>query len=340
MHPNHPLVPATWLETDTADGAIAATAGDMAIYARMLLNRGAYPGGRIYPETLFERKISAGKMNEDGYSYGYGIIAREIDGHAYVGHPGGMVGYAAGMVASLDAGIAAVAFVNGPGSPYLLARYAVALVRAAKEGSPLPSPPDTSSGDLATISGTFYRDGDETSEPLIFAPEGDVIVLHHRGESIPLHLYDDEAFLSDHPDWDRFILRFERDSNDKLIVMTHGGDWFAVAGSVPPPIASLPARVGRIHRPLPLPQPLGLEFPGRPPPRRTPPDLPRRPRRLRRRPTAHSDPRHRPLPRWRRPRRPRTDLLWHNHRWQSPSSMALRRPVRPGLHAVANMSLR
>ena len=70
MHPNHPLVPATWLETDTADGAIAATAGDMAIYARMILNRGAYPGGRIYPEASFERKISAGTMNEDGYAYG------------------------------------------------------------------------------------------------------------------------------------------------------------------------------------------------------------------------------------------------------------------------------
>ena len=39
-HPGMPLVAATWLETDTADGSIASTAADMAIFARLLLRRG------------------------------------------------------------------------------------------------------------------------------------------------------------------------------------------------------------------------------------------------------------------------------------------------------------
>ena len=239
MHPNHPLVPATWLETDTADGAIAATAGDMAIYARMLLNRGAYPGGRIYPETS-SSGITAGKMNQDGYSYGYGIAAREIDGHAYVGHPEEWSATPPEWWPVSMPGSPLSPSSTAPEAPTCLLAMPWRSSAPPRKVPPLPSPPDTSGGDLATISGTFYRDGDETSEPLIFAPEGDVIVLHHRGESIPLHLYDDEAFLSDHPDWDRFILRFERDSNDKLIVMTHGGDWFAAAGSAPPPIAAYP----------------------------------------------------------------------------------------------------
>lgn len=240
MHPNHPLVPATWLETDTADGAIIATAGDLAIYARMLLNRGAYPGGRIYPEESFQTKISAGAANERGDAYGYGIAIRQIDGRALVGHSGGMVGYLAGMVADLDAGVAAVVFVNGPGTPNLLARYAVAVFRAARDGFAPPDPPKIADGDPTPISGTFYRDGDESSAPLTFAPDGEGVVLHHNGRSIPLHPYGEDAFISDHPDWDRFVVGFERDDNGNLVAMSHGGDWFAIAGTAPPPAPSSP----------------------------------------------------------------------------------------------------
>ncbi len=240
MHPNHPLVPATWLETDTADGAIAATAGDMATYARMLLNRGAYPGGRLYPEELFHSRISAGATNENGFAYGYGIIVREIDGRTIIGHTGGMVGYAAGLTADLDAGIAAVAFVNGPGSPYLLSRHTVALVRAAQAGSPFPAPPDIAYGNPTEISGTFYRAGDQSTESLTFAAQGAALVLHHKGESIPLHPYDDDAFLSDHPDWDRFVFGFERDDDGNLDALFHGGDWFSIAGLDPTPIPTYP----------------------------------------------------------------------------------------------------
>jgi len=32
-YPGRPLVPATWVETATADGSIASTAGDMAAFA-------------------------------------------------------------------------------------------------------------------------------------------------------------------------------------------------------------------------------------------------------------------------------------------------------------------
>ena len=39
-HPSHPLVPATWLETESGDGSLASTPEDMAVYLRMLLNRG------------------------------------------------------------------------------------------------------------------------------------------------------------------------------------------------------------------------------------------------------------------------------------------------------------
>ena len=185
-----------------------------------------------------------------------------------------MVGYAAGMVASLDAGIAAVAFVNGPGSPYLLARHAVALVRAGQQGTALPDPPELEYGNPMANSGTFYRDGDETSKALTFAPARGILVLHHRGEAIPLHPYDDDAFISDHPDWDRFVLGFERDSEENLVAdnprrrLVRRRRFGRAAGCQP-------THRSGTHLPVTTaPQSLGHQLPDRPPPRRPPPDLP------------------------------------------------------------------
>jgi hypothetical protein len=42
-----------WFEYLAADGSIASTAGDMAAYARLILNRGVAPGGRVLSENAF-----------------------------------------------------------------------------------------------------------------------------------------------------------------------------------------------------------------------------------------------------------------------------------------------
>ena len=48
-----PLVPATWIETATADGCIASTPEDMGKYLRMLLARGQGPAGPIMSEESY-----------------------------------------------------------------------------------------------------------------------------------------------------------------------------------------------------------------------------------------------------------------------------------------------
>ena len=52
-HPSHPLVPATWLETESGDGSLASTPEDMAVYLRMLLNRGQGAQDRLLSEAGF-----------------------------------------------------------------------------------------------------------------------------------------------------------------------------------------------------------------------------------------------------------------------------------------------
>jgi len=64
-HPSHPLVPATWLETESGDGSLASTPEDMAVYLRMLLNRGRGARDRLLSEAGFaamtQRIIAIGR---------------------------------------------------------------------------------------------------------------------------------------------------------------------------------------------------------------------------------------------------------------------------------------
>ncbi|MCA9880162.1 MAG: beta-lactamase family protein, partial [Thermomicrobiales bacterium] len=71
--PEHGFAPATWFETNTADGCLAANASDLATYLRMLLNRGAYPGGCLLSEESFALLTAPHTTLGDDYPYGYGL---------------------------------------------------------------------------------------------------------------------------------------------------------------------------------------------------------------------------------------------------------------------------
>ncbi len=124
-----PLLPATWLTTCTADGAIASTAADLAIFGRALLAEG---GGLISPAAFAEMTTPVEALAGEGY--GLGIYARAFDGRRLLGHTGGMVGFIAGMWLDPEAGLGAVVLQNGPGhGPNKLARWMLQLVRASRE---------------------------------------------------------------------------------------------------------------------------------------------------------------------------------------------------------------
>jgi D-alanyl-D-alanine carboxypeptidase len=54
-HPGAPLAPATWLQTDTADGSIASTPADMCAFVRLLLRGAEGSAGRLVSERAFAR---------------------------------------------------------------------------------------------------------------------------------------------------------------------------------------------------------------------------------------------------------------------------------------------
>ena len=230
-HPSHPLVPATWLETESGDGSVASTPEDMAVYLRMLLNRGRGAQGRLLSETGFstmtQRVIATSGAEEPSY-YGYGLNTRKVDGHTYVGHPGGMVGYSAAMLSDLDDGLGVIVLVNGPGRPWAISHQALALLRAALHGGALPAPlepPDpTHTVDAAAYVGAYSGD----AGAFRVVAEDERLVLYHDDNRVVLEPYfDADTFFVPHPAYDRFVLRFGRQADTGDVVeLFHGADWY------------------------------------------------------------------------------------------------------------------
>jgi D-alanyl-D-alanine carboxypeptidase len=227
--PSHPLVPATWLETGTADGSIAATATDMATYLRMLMNHGQGPHRRILGEEgfrLMTRRV-IGLPGDEGHGtfYGYGLDISEDDGHTCIGHDGGMVGYYAAILADLDDGLGVVVLTNAPGQPGEIARLALQVLRAAHHGQPLPSlppiPDPTRIENAADYAGTYKAE----AGTFTLVAEDKRLVMEHGAERTILQQSGEDRFYVCHPDFSRFLLRFGREDG-QVVEAFHGSAWY------------------------------------------------------------------------------------------------------------------
>lgn len=239
-YPGRPLVPATWVETATADGAIASTAWDMATFARMLLRRGEGPGGRLVSEASFARMAEPHARPAPGVGYGYGLATRVIGGRTLVGHGGGMVGYLSALQLDPAAGFGVVVLENAlAGAPMALARAALAAMRGPEAGDV--------SGSGAIVSGEDAVEPDRTgvyrSEAEHADPDRLEVVdgrggpgLRWRGRPVALEARGGGRFLARDPDLDRYALRFEP-ADERPDVVWHGPTRFVRDGAVPPALA-------------------------------------------------------------------------------------------------------
>lgn len=238
-----PVVPATWIECTTADGSIASTPEDMAMYVRLLLNRGQTSHARVVVDdsyTTMTSHVATRAFGDRAVSYGYGIATWEVNGHVLYGHSGGMVGHYSSLVYEPAAGLGVIAMVNGPGDPHALALYALETVRAALGGDQIPEPPDLADPsaipEVATIGGTYRS---ETRE-LTVGPSGLGASITVEGRSIPVQSRGENRLYADDPDFDRFLFGAIRDGN-QVVALHHGGDWYAREGIAQPPVPAVPA---------------------------------------------------------------------------------------------------
>lgn len=229
----HPLVPATFTVSNTADGSIVSNVIDMAAHARLLLNRGSGPAGRVLSEAMFDVLTTrfVEQPGEVATWYGYGLDVGENEHGAWLGHGGGMVGYTAFLAAEPASGLGVVVLQNGSGTKSGVVRYAFDAVWASVSGAPLPdvwSPPDAT-----TIPGAETFAGQYRSE------DGSVLHVETDGAGLRIALGTASArlerdpltepgdmFTVVHPDLERFPMRFGRDAQGRVVEAFHGSSWF------------------------------------------------------------------------------------------------------------------
>jgi D-alanyl-D-alanine carboxypeptidase len=241
-HSHAPLAPATWLETETADGSIASTAEDMCAFVRLLMRGGEGLNGRLLSEEAFAQ-MSTGNPWEDGtVAYGYGLLLRELSGRRFIGHGGGMVGYLAAMQADQDANLGVIVLQNGMGlNPMSLARAAIRIA----DGESEPREPAAAAYD--DLAGLY-------EPPLKIVVSDNGPLLHHEGREITLEELEEDLLVATDAIFDRFPLRVDRSPN-AAPVLWHGGRRYVRAGEsarpLPEPSAELQAIVGhyRSHNP-------------------------------------------------------------------------------------------
>lgn len=225
--PKKLLAPATWLETATADGCILSTAEDMAIYLRMLLNKGQI---NVLSQAGFERIVEPViKVTEDSdIAYGYGLAIRRNDEIYEIEHTGGMVGYIAYMVGDMNSGVGVTLLVNSNlwGGMMRVGKFALQVAQALANNQSQPETPTIP--DLYKIENTadyvgVY--GSDTGEFTIQAQD-EQLTLVYKSETIALQGRGDNRFYVNHPDFELFLLEFGRDADENVVEALHGEAWF------------------------------------------------------------------------------------------------------------------
>lgn len=221
--PGQPLVPAHWVETNSGDGCIVSSAEDMAKFARMFLNEGRGPHGRILSAAGYRRMVSP-MIEQDGETYGYGLYLFEDEGYQMAGHGGDVPGYESYLWLDLSNGLGAVTLMSTPYTPRasfitLEAFRAAYLRRQMPENPPIPNfthipDPQPYTGSFQDSQGTLCF---EAMSHHLFLVDGDQrILLEERGK---------DSFYAGHPDWNLFLLNFGRDPQGRIVEVTYGPRW-------------------------------------------------------------------------------------------------------------------
>jgi D-alanyl-D-alanine carboxypeptidase len=247
-HLQSPLASAAWQVSNTADGSIVSTVGDLCAYARIVLAR----GGGLLGDAAFDRWIGPyADTEERGTRYGYGWDVVDGDGGRLIRHTGGTVGFTALLAISPDDGLAVAICLNGHGVREALGSFALATVAAAVRGERLPDvvpaePPDHVS-DARVIAGRFIA-GDATLD--LEAADGGLL-LRSGPLAVRLERWPDEpdTFAVPHPAFDRYLLRLVRDERGEASGLTHGPTRYARDGERPPDgVEGPPGPFGGLYR--------------------------------------------------------------------------------------------
>ena len=208
-----------WFEYLAADGSIASMAGDMATYARLILNRGAGPSGRLLSERAFAQ-LTKPVLNK----YAYGLIVQQDDGDTIIQHGGGIAGFATLLEIHMNDGFGIIAMGTG-GLDRPLVQFAIMSVKAALRDKPLPDPPAPSSpasiSDASDFAGVFTSG----AKSLEFAAADRHLTLKQNGAAVPLLRVQGDTYRVESGNLAEYFFVFTRAAG-KVTELSYGPDWY------------------------------------------------------------------------------------------------------------------
>ncbi len=222
---SHPLVPAPWTVSNSADGSIVSNVLDMTAYARMLLAGGA----PLLDAPGFELLTTSVMSSADWptFRYGYGLWVGQEDGRRRIWHSGGMVGYTALLIAEPEDGLACVMLLNGDGDRRETVRFALEAVRCALTGVEAPDVDPPKAPTRVERADEYVGAYRSPTRSIRIEAEGGGLALLVGERRAGLEPFADlpDAFLVDDPGLDRWPLVFGRDERGVVVEAFHGDDW-------------------------------------------------------------------------------------------------------------------
>lgn len=230
--PQHGAVPATWLETATADGCIATTPYDLSRYAGHLLDLALGNDSTVLTaaELATMRLPHQGETPAPSYGYGLGTYPHPA-GLIRFGHNGGMVGWVTAMLIDPEHELTAVVLGNGGIRGDVVAHYVLDAVIADRTGKEMPETP-SSNGQIVRDASDYTGTWVSTTQNIDISINNDSLSMHAGGEAIALrrHPLTQDTFAVLDPAWERFPLEFVREEAETapgpVTTLLHGGERF------------------------------------------------------------------------------------------------------------------
>ncbi len=209
---------APWIDLSEASGCMAATSRQMARYVRWLIAAGAGQGAPLLSETsrrLFTSPAIPAAEFGPKAQYAFGLAIVPVDDHACLHHTGGMVSFSSAITVDPAAGVGAFASVNARAEddyrPREVTAYAIRLMRAVREGRPLPAPPPIPSAtkidNPRDLAGRYRTHAGEVAD---LAVAGDGLALVHAGVTRALQPAGEGVFTAVGPGDETFGLVIQR----------------------------------------------------------------------------------------------------------------------------------
>jgi CubicO group peptidase (beta-lactamase class C family) len=247
-----PLAPSSWVDFDNGAGSVAATAGDMALFLRFLLELAQGRGGPVLSDAAAAAFL-ANPADAPAWSatakYGNGLARLEVDGRRYLHHTGGMVSFSSSMHVDAEAGVAAFASSNVSYGlsyrPRAVTLLACQLLHAARAGGPSPAPlPTRPRVERAELYAGAYTS--VSGENFEIRADGERIAMRYSGRDSDMQPVAPGAFACSEPRFEVPGLIFDFENETVVRAWAHAVEFVRdpARGYRPAPSSELQALAG------------------------------------------------------------------------------------------------